>query len=201
MHYVTYSFEMRKAEKLPAARSVGRPRSEQARQAILAAAREIIDASGPARLTVEAVAQRAGVGKPTIYRYWLNAQELAMSALLEAEPAASADGRGDLHALVGSIVERLNTKRGRQMALMLAAAEPDGELFKAFANRVMLEGRQAGIAIIEAGVARGDIDATLDAGLAMDLILGAIFLRLLLRHAPLDASTAQAAIDAIVPAR
>ena len=61
--------------------------------------------------------------------------------------------------------------------------------------------RQAGIAIIEAGVARGDIDATLDAGLAMDLILGAIFLRLLLRHAPLDASTAQAAIDAIVPAR
>jgi AcrR family transcriptional regulator len=192
---------MRKAEKSPAVRSVGRPRSEQARQAILAAAREIIDASGPARLTVEAVAQRAGVGKPTIYRYWLNAQELAMSALLEAEAGMSADGRGDLQALVESIVERLNTKRGRQMALMLAAAEPDGELFKAFANRVMLEGRQAGIAIIAAGVARGDIEATLDPGLAMDLILGAIFLRLLLRHAPLDAASGKAAVDIVIPQR
>lgn len=192
---------MGKEEKSPAPRPAGRPRSEQARRAILAAAREIIDASGPARLTVEAVAQRAGVGKPTIYRYWLNAQELAMSALLEADTSIGADGRGDLQALVRSIVERLNTKRGRQMALMLAAAEPDGELFKAFANRVMLEGRQAGIAIIEAGMARGDIDATLDPGLAMDLILGAIFLRLLLRHAPLDAASGQAAIDIVIPTR
>ncbi|MDO9488255.1 MAG: TetR/AcrR family transcriptional regulator, partial [Sphingomonadaceae bacterium] len=153
---------MRKAEKSSAPRAAGRPRSEQARLAILKAAREIIDEAGAARLTVEAVAQRAGVGKPTIYRYWLNAPELAMSALLEADAESGADGRGDLRALIESIVERLNTKRGRQMALMLAAAEPDGELFKAFANRVMLEGRQAGIAMIEAGMASGEIDATLD---------------------------------------
>lgn len=190
---------MRKAEKSAAPRSVGRPRSEQARLAILAAAREILDDAGAARLTVEAVAQRAGVGKPTIYRYWLNAQELAMSALLEADVGVAADGRDDLEALIASIVERLNTKRGRQMALMLAAAEPDGELFKAFANRVMLEGRRAGIAIIDAGIARGEIDATLDAGLAMDLILGAIFLRLLLRHAPLDVASGKAALDMVIP--
>jgi len=190
---------MSKAPGSGASRPAGRPRSETARLAILAAAREIIEASGPARLTVEAVAQRAGVGKPTIYRYWLNAQELAMSALLEADSGTVADGRGDLQALVETIVERLNTKRGRQMALMLAAAEPDGELFKAFANRVMLEGRQAGLAIIEAGVASGKIDAALDAGLAMDLILGAIFLRLLLRHAPLDAGVAKASIDLVIP--
>lgn len=190
---------MRKAEKSATPRPVGRPRSEQARLAILAAAREIIDEAGAARLTVEAVAQRAGVGKPTIYRYWLNAQELAMSALLEADGGGAAEGRGDLEALIASIVERLNTKRGRQMALMLAAAEPDGELFKAFANRVMLEGRRAGIAIIEAGIARGELDGTLDAALAMDLILGAIFLRLLLRHAPLDVASGKAALDMVLP--
>lgn len=190
---------MSKAPKSDTPRPVGRPRSEQARLAILAAARAIIDESGPARLTVEAVAQRAGVGKPTIYRYWLNAQELAMSALLEADTGVGADGRGDLQALIESIVERLNTKRGRQMALMLAAAEPDGELFKAFANRVMLEGRQNGIAIIEAGIAKGEIGVSLDPGLAMDLILGAIFLRLLLRHAPLDAAIAKASIDLVIP--
>lgn len=190
---------MSKAPKSDAPRQPGRPRSEKARLAILAAAREIIDASGPARLTVEAVAQRAGVGKPTIYRYWLNAQELAMSALLEADAGTTADGRGDLRTLIESIVERLNTKRGRQMALMLAAAEPDGELFKAFANRVMLEGRQNGMAIIESGIAKGEIGAGLDPGLAMDLILGAIFLRLLLRHAPLDTDIAQASIELVIP--
>lgn len=192
---------MSKAPKSDAPRAAGRPRSEKARLAILAAAREIIDSWGPARVTVEAVAQRAGVGKPTIYRYWLNAQELAMSALLEADAGAGtmADGRGDLQTLIESIVERLGTKRGRQMALMLAAAEPDGELFKAFANRVMLEGRQNGTAIIEAGIAKGEIGAGLDPGLAMDLILGAIFLRLLLRHAPLDAAIAKASIDLVIP--
>lgn len=190
---------MSKAPKSTVPRSAGRPRSEKARLAILAAAREIIDAAGPARLTVEAVAQRAGVGKPTIYRYWLNAQELAMSALLEAEAGKADGGRGDLRALVESIVERLNTKRGRQMALMLAAAEPDGELFKAFANRVMLEGRQNGMAIIDSGIAKGEIGAGLDPGLAMDLILGAIFLRLLLRHAPLDTDVAKASIELVIP--
>jgi AcrR family transcriptional regulator len=46
----------------------GRPRSEEARRAIMKAARELLAEGGPGALTMEAVASRAGVGKPTVYR-------------------------------------------------------------------------------------------------------------------------------------
>ncbi len=179
-------------EKIPR----GRPRSETARKAILKATRQALSQHGPSSLTVEDVARRAGVGKPTIYRYWPNAQALAMAAMMDADtPAREVEQGGSTHAQLTAhvieIVRRLNTKRGRHMALLLAGAEPDGELFKAFSNKVMLEGRAAGIALIEAGQGRGEINPALDAGLVMDLILGAIFVRLLLRHASLDEALAQ----------
>ncbi len=62
----------------------GRPRDPQIRGAILRAARELLDELGPASLTMEAVAQRAGVGKPTVYRWWPNRHAVAMAALMDA---------------------------------------------------------------------------------------------------------------------
>ena len=63
-------------EPLPSRR--GRPRSETARRKVLAAARELLAERGLAGLTMEGIAARAGVGKPTIYRQWPNAQAVAM---------------------------------------------------------------------------------------------------------------------------
>lgn len=180
----------------PDRKSPGRPRSEAAKQAILEAARSLLEAHGPARLTVEAVARQAGVGKPTIYRYWANAQELAMAALVDRAPEAMEnDKTGSLAGLVESIVERLNSRRGRQMALMLAGAEPDSELFKAFSNRVVLEGRARGLALLEREKADGRIAHDADTALAMDMIFGAVLLRLLLRNAPLDESIGEGALE------
>ena len=56
----------------------GRPRDLHIRGAILRAARELLDELGPASLTMEAVAQRAGVGKPTVYRWWPNRHAVAI---------------------------------------------------------------------------------------------------------------------------
>lgn len=187
---------MSKEPKSPAPRRPGRPRSSAARAAVLKAAREILEAEGPGRLTIEAVARRAGVGKPTIYRSWANAQELAMAALVDgagARPGATDDGT--LAGLVEDIVTRLNSRRGRQMALMLAGAEADGELFKAFSNRVVLEGRKRGLEYLAAAQQQGKVDKGADIALAMDMVFGAVFLRLLLRHAPLDEDMAGAALD------
>src|SRR6187455_1661009 len=73
----------------------GRPRSETARTKILAAARSLLDERGLPGLTVEGIAARAGVGKPTIYRHWPNAQAVAMDAFLDAsEPAIGDPGVG-----------------------------------------------------------------------------------------------------------
>ena len=69
-------------------RRPGRPPSDAARHAILEAAHRILMTDGLGRLTIERVAAEAGVGKPTIYRTWTNAQELAMAAFM-AQPDAA----------------------------------------------------------------------------------------------------------------
>jgi AcrR family transcriptional regulator len=179
-------------------KTVGRPKSASSHAAIIAAARAILDEIGPNRLTIDGVAKRAGVGKPTIYRTWANAQELAMAALVAPEDTAVALNQDSMEALLESIITRLNTKRGHQMALMLASAEPDGELFKAFANRVILKGRQDGLEILQRQMALGQIRADTNLAAVLDMIFGAIMLRLLLRHEALDIGLARESLAALL---
>lgn len=190
---------MSKAENAwPTKKTVGRPKSASSHAAIMAAARAILDEVGPNRLTIDGVAKRAGVGKPTIYRTWANAQELAMAALVAPEDVTIAPLEDSIEGLLEGIIMRLNTKRGHQMALMLASAEPDGELFKAFANRVILKGRQDGLAILQRYVAQGKIRIDTDLAAVLDMIFGAIMLRLLLRHEALDAGLARTSLALIM---
>ena len=63
------------------ARRPGRPRSEQADQAIIDAALSLFAESGPEGLCIERVAARAGVGKATIYRRWPGKEDLLLDAI------------------------------------------------------------------------------------------------------------------------
>ena len=65
--------------KTPGTKKRGRPRSAVARRKILAAAAAMLNEGGLSAVTMEGIAARAGVGKPTIYREWPNAQAVAMS--------------------------------------------------------------------------------------------------------------------------
>jgi AcrR family transcriptional regulator len=180
----------------------GRPRSAQAEAAILKAARELLDDAGPARLTIEAVAARAKVGKPTIYRYWANARELAMAALMARMPDASGveesqSALADLRTHVRGLIARFSTTRGKQTALMLATAERDSEMFKAFRNQVVMTGREEGRAILARAQMSGEVRADLPIETALDLIYGPIFFRLLTVHAPLTQSFADEIVGLI----
>lgn len=183
-------------------RGPGRPRSEAARKKALAAAREIIAEVGPLRLTVEEVARRAGVGKPTIYRNWANAQEICMAALtgdaaVEAPRPAGEPPKATFAALMRRTMSRLNSRHGRQMALMLAGADPESEIFRAFANRVVLEGRREGLALLREAQAGGGLARGLSAEAAVDMAFGAVMARLLLRHEKLDDRLADEAVAII----
>ncbi|MDW3099148.1 MAG: TetR/AcrR family transcriptional regulator [Alphaproteobacteria bacterium] len=180
----------------------GRPRSAQAEAAILKAARELLDDAGPARLTIEAVAARAKVGKPTIYRYWANARELAMAALMARMPDApgvveSQSALADLRTHVRGLIARFSTTRGKQTALMLATAERDSEMFKAFRNQVVMTGREEGRAILARAQMSGEVRADLPIETTLDLIYGPIFFRLLTVHAPLTQSFADEIVGLI----
>src|SRR6185295_10744759 len=93
---------MRRHVKTPAKSEVGpprgRPRSPEAKKAILRAARALLAEGGPAAVTMEGVAARAGVGKPTVYRWWPDRHAVAMAALMEGE-AEDVPGRARTSAI------------------------------------------------------------------------------------------------------
>lgn len=176
----------------------GRPPSAEARCKALAAAHAILMTEGFGRVTVDAVAARSGVGKPTIYRNWVNASELVMAALMEgeAEPIPVVDDwRLALRRQLRAIVQAFATTRGRQIGLALAAADPDSEMTRAFRNRVILSGREACRQLIWGAAARGEIKPPSDIEVVLDMIHAPIFYRLLLGHRPLDLAFSDALAD------
>src|SRR5579871_5389938 len=76
----------------------GRPRSEKAHKAILDAAAELLLARGLSAVSMDAVAERAGVSKATIYRWWPTKETLALDALY-TEWAAAAPAPRDTGSL------------------------------------------------------------------------------------------------------
>lgn len=149
---------------------------------------------GFGRLSIEAVAAKSGVGKPTIYRNWSNACELAMAALMTGqspEPAEKAGSlKSSLTAQMRALVSAFATTRGRQITMALAAADPESEMTKAFRNQIILSSRETGRGLIERAVHRGDIAEPRDIEVILDIIYGPLFYRLLVGHQPLDESFA-----------
>jgi AcrR family transcriptional regulator len=187
---------------MPTAKSArGRPRDPATRKKILAAARELLNEGGLSAVTMEAVAAKAGVGKPTIYREWPNAQSVAMEAFLETtKPQEQERKRGKaLDALrdqLHSIIKTFSTPTGRNTAMMIAAAQNDSELAKIFRNRFIMGRREEGRGILRAAVQARELRLDIDYEVTLDLIYAPLFFRLLIGHGPLDKAYADAILDA-----
>jgi AcrR family transcriptional regulator len=149
---------------------------------------------------MEAVAARAGVGKPTIYRIWPNAQAVAMAAFLEtARPPPPARTSGAalaaLRLQLRKVAEVFATRAGRNAAMMIAAAQNDSELAKIFYNHFVLKSREEGRALLARAVAEGDVKAGADIEAALDLVYAPLYFRLLIGHGPLNAGFTDTIID------
>lgn len=184
-------------------RERGRPRSERARQAILAATRELLEEGGLTAVTVEGIAQRAGVGKPTIYRYWANRYEVAMTALMDAAaaPAPARRQKTPLDALkhqLRQVATLFGSALGRGVTSILASADSDTEVAKAFRNHFIQARRDEGRALLQAAIEAGDLRADVDLELVLDLIYGALFYRLLMGHGPLGPRDADALLRTVI---
>lgn len=169
----------------------GRPRSQTARLAILRAAHELLNEGGLGAITMEAVASRAGVGKPTIYRSWPNRHALAMAAMMAAEkPSRNTNSRLSplrrLHMQLHEIADYFGSNTGRQIASLLAAAEGDSELAKAFRTHFILARRDEGRLFLEAAQVKAQLHEGLNLDVLLDALYGAIFFRLLVGHAAID---------------
>lgn len=189
---------------IPAAR--GRPRSERARQAVLAAAAELLREKGLRAMSIDEVAARAGVSKATIYRWWSDKDAVALDAFLadlEAHQGPLADTgslRGDLLAGLRARV-RMWTRDpalGRTQAGLMAEAQSDPELRAEYLAHVMGPLRREGRSLFARAAERGEIGADAEVGVALDLLYGALYHRLFSGHAPLDDHLVRSAVDIVL---
>lgn len=181
-------------------RARGRPRDEGARTAVLKAARVLLDEGGLTAVTMDRLAARTGVGKPTIYRSWPNAHAVALDALLQSaalQPAIreSTAPLKDLRRQLRRIAALFATPTGRSVALMIAAAQSETELAKVFRHRFMLASREEGRRLLTRAIEAGEIRAKIDMEVALDLVYAPLFFRLLVGHGALDRKFVDAVLD------
>jgi AcrR family transcriptional regulator len=181
----------------------GRPRDQAARGNILKAALALLNEGGIGAVTMEAIAARAGVGKPTIYRAWPNAQAVAMAAFLEnAKPVGAPGKKGKaldmLRQHLRKVAETFATRAGRNTAMMIAAAQNDSELSKVFRSHFILKSREEGRTMLSLAIANRELRKDIDLEVALDLIYAPLYFRLLIGHGALDAAFTDAVLDTAV---
>jgi AcrR family transcriptional regulator len=171
----------------------GRPRNPAIRLAVLDAARALLAEGGLPAVTIEALAARAGVSRPTIYRHWPNSAAVAMEAFVSATlpagpPKPTGSPLADLAAHLRKLVQTFATPTGRSAAALLAASQGETELTKAFRNHFITTARQEGRRLLQLAAAQGQLRPRLDLELTLDLIYGPLYFRLLMGHAELSKS-------------
>ena len=181
----------------------GRPRSARAHAAVLKAAVGLLLERGLDAVSMDAVAARAGVSKATIYRWWPTKESLALDALYTewsaAAPVPRDTGslRGDLIELLSPWAEFVGSQQpyARVIAALLAEARADPAFAAEYRQHVIEPRRDQAREIFGRAIERGEVRAGVDLEVALDLIYGPLYLRLLQGHAPLDDSFVEAAID------
>jgi len=180
----------------------GRPRSEKARGAILEAAAELLLEKGLTAVSMDAVAARAEVSKATIYRWWPTKETLALDALYHEwagvpPPRDTGSLRGDLLSLLRPWA-RLAGRRpyGRVIAALVTEAQLDPAFARQYRTRFVQPRRDQGRAIFRRAIERGEIPPDTKIEVALDLLYGPIYHRLLHGHAPLNDRFVRDVIDA-----
>ncbi|MGW4651038.1 TetR-like C-terminal domain-containing protein [Kitasatospora sp. NPDC004289] len=147
-------------------------------------------ATGYARLSLEAVAKRAGAGKAAIYRRWSSKQDMTLALLSELvtatpEPVDTGTLRGDLAAFLAEMAEGL----GHPLVLrilpdLIAEGGRNHELGEALLSTVRDPRRARATRMLDRAVDRGELPAGLDLTAALDLLAGPLYWHLAVVRAP-----------------
>ncbi len=178
--------------------SAGRPRSEEAHQAILTATLDLLSEVGFSALTVEGVAHRAGVGKATIYRRWPSKLPLVVEAfgqLPAFEDVDTGSLEGDLKAMLRRYLENFLATPLATVYPSLAAERAHNPDLSELLDP-MLKGRRLPLArAFERARERGELAPGVDPDLAADLVVGPIAVRLFFRGMEVHPDMVEPMID------
>ncbi|MEE1928588.1 TetR/AcrR family transcriptional regulator [Streptomyces sp. TRM 70351] len=182
-------------------------RSERSRRAILDASIEVVGEVGYHKLTIEAIAARAGVGKQTIYRWWPSKAAVLLDAFTARGEDPEYDGglpdtgdlAADLKTVLRATVDEFNDAafEAPYRALAVAGAA-DADLSRQFAERLSEPGLAVYLTRLRSAQEAGQIAPDADLRLATDLLTGPFFQRWLMRTGGLTHAFADALVDTVL---
>jgi AcrR family transcriptional regulator len=157
-------------------------------------------------VTIEGVAARAGVGRPTLYRRWPSKPALVVAALVQsawlALPAPNTGSlRRDLIAVQRHQVELMSTPDTRRVtAGLIADLADDPELADTYVSQYLVPRRATVWQVLQRGVERGELAADVDLAFVYDLLIGPLFMRAVVWGQPLPPDAAEQTADVILTA-
>ena len=186
-------------------RRPGRPRDPGYDKTILDATLEILFDKGYAGLTIDGVAARTGVGRPTIYRRWSSKPALVIAALTQSiglSPTPDTGAlRDDLLAFQRHHMKMMDRPESRRVtAGLVADLVGHPELAESYFGDYIRPRQESVWQALQRGVERGELRPDADFTLIYDLLLGPLFVRSVVRGEPLDPELAAQTVDLVLAA-
>jgi AcrR family transcriptional regulator len=155
----------------------GRPRSAQSHQAMLQAALELLTEVGFAAMSMDAIANRAGVGKTTIYRRYASKEELVADAIESIREEIVIPDTGNLESDIDTLIQNAAqitlSPVGRQtVAMIISSASSNPQFAQIYWKKYLQPRRKAFAIVLERAKARNEIQADLDSDLIFDTMSG-----------------------------
>lgn len=174
-----------------AAAKKGRPRSEKSRKAILNATNKLLLQTSVQELSIEAIAKKAKVGKTTIYRWWPNKTAVVMDALasqpgMQSPLPTASSHREAIVMQIDKLIRLLDGNNGQTIAQLFSEAQASEVSLKIFKDNLLEPLMDAIRYSIDEGQKNGEFRTDITATLAIDMLCGPIFFRLMAHPKDLD---------------
>lgn len=174
---------------LDAPRASGRPRDPKLDRAIVDAALQLLAREGYDGLTIEAVAAQAGVGKASVYRRFAGKEELVIEAVAslteQPEPVRGAGVRDELVVLLEAVRRKSDSSiAGKIFPRLLGAGSENPRLLELYRERLLDPRRRRFLDVLRRGIEQGLVRADVDLEHAVDLLVGPMAYRNLIRTDP-----------------
>jgi AcrR family transcriptional regulator len=183
----------------------GRPPSEMAAShaVIMDAVYALLQVKSVRDLTMEAVAKRAGVGKPTLYKWWPTKATLVLAMLCERmapklEKPTVLTAEESLRFRARSLIKAFNGPFGRIVAGLIAEGQSEPAVLQEFFDRWISPRRNATITDLQRGKDAGELRSETEPELLNDAIFGAIYYRMLLRSGPLTRRFGEDLVEQVI---
>jgi AcrR family transcriptional regulator len=186
-------------------RTAGRRRDPEIDNAVIEATLGLLDEVGYARLSIGAVAKRAHVYRPAIYRRWPTKQHLVTDAIASrigvAPTPDTGDLRGDLMAGIATVAAAFTSSGlGHVLLPVIADLPANPELQAQFFDRVFHPRRATTAVTLQHAIDRGEVRGDIDMDFVLDALEAPIYFRALFHHATIDQRLVESTVDLVLAA-